>query len=81
MEYFVYIICNKDGKIYIGQTSNMSKRLLEHNQTGVGYTSKYRPWRLMHTEKYDSREEAMQREKYLKTGVGRDWIKNNILRA
>jgi len=73
-----YIIKNKEGKLYIGQTDDIERRILEHNESGRGYTSKYRPWELIYTEKFESRKEAMGREKYLKTGAWRDWIKKNI---
>jgi putative endonuclease len=81
MEYSVYILKNDNGKIYIGQTTNVSKRLIEHNETGKGYTSKYRPWKVIHVDKFLSRKDAMVREKYLKTGAGRDWINQKIMRA
>ena len=76
-KYFVYALQNLDGKLYIGQTWNIQKRLQEHNEEGNGYTAKFRPWRLVYTEIVISRKEAMQREKYLKTGVGREWLKKN----
>ncbi len=79
--HIVYIISNNSGKIYIGQTSDLKKRLIEHNETGKGYTSKFRPWKLEYSEKLQTRAEAMKKERYLKTGVGRDWIKSNIMRA
>ncbi len=75
--YFVYVLENPQGKIYIGQTADLPRRLVEHNETGFGYTSKYRPWVLIHKEAFDNRSQAMKREKYLKTGAGRDWLKNN----
>jgi len=79
--FIVYIIENGQGKLYIGQTGDLEKRILDHNELGKGYTSKFRPWKLIHSEHFNSRAEAMQREKYLKTGAGRDWIKNNIKHA
>jgi putative endonuclease len=75
MRYCVYILQNAEGKIYVGQTYDIDKRLEEHNCTGTGYTAKFRPWRLVHSEHCQSRKSAMAREKYLKTGVGRDFIK------
>ncbi|MCR4283700.1 MAG: GIY-YIG nuclease family protein [Parcubacteria group bacterium] len=81
MNIFVYILKNNDGKIYIGQTHNIEKRLLDHNDIGFGYTSKFRPWKLIHSEEHLTRKDAMARERYLKTGVGRDWIKNNMTRG
>ncbi len=78
---YVYILKNPEGKIYIGQTGNLEKRVREHNETGKGYTSKYRPWKLVYSEEVSSRSLAMEREKYYKSGVGRDWLKENILRG
>ena len=75
--FSVYIIKNKDGKIYIGQTDNLERRIIEHNETGVGYTAKFRPWEIMLEEKFSTRSRAMRREHYLKTGAGRDWIKKS----
>lgn len=73
--YTVYILKNPQGKIYIGQTSDLEKRIREHNISGVGYTSKHRPWILIHTEEFETRSKAMNREKYFKTGKGRLEIK------
>jgi putative endonuclease len=77
----VYILKNSENKIYIGQTSDLSRRLEEHNFTGVGYTSKHRPWVLVHTEEFKTRSKAMSREKYFKTGKGRIKIKEIIVGA
>ena len=79
--FYVYILLNPQGKIYIGQTSHIKERLIEHNETGHGYTAKHRPWKLVHSEQFQSRSQAMQREKYLKSVVGREWITQHILRG
>ncbi|MEO7922849.1 MAG: GIY-YIG nuclease family protein, partial [Chitinophagaceae bacterium] len=75
--YFVYIlysICS--GKTYTGFTNDVDRRLSEHNfAESKGYTLRYRPWLLIHKEAYGTKQEAMQREKFLKTGHGRDFIK------
>ncbi len=69
----------KFDKIYIGFTSNLQKRLISHNELGTkGWTIRYRPWKVIHTETFESKIEAMNREKYLKTGVGREFIRNLI---
>lgn len=81
MSIYVYILINHRKKIYIGQTNNIERRMKEHNDTGTGYTSKYRPWTLIYSEKVDSRSIALQREKYYKSGTGRNWIRKNILRG
>ena len=44
-----------------------------------GWTIKFRPWRVIYVEFYYSKKEAMQKEKWFKSGVGRDWIRNNVL--
>ncbi|MBK8557732.1 MAG: GIY-YIG nuclease family protein [Lewinellaceae bacterium] len=77
MNYTVYILFSKTySKSYVGFTANLEERLKSHNELGnKGWTIKYRPWVLVHTEEYETKSEAMQREKYLKSGVGREWLK------
>ena len=76
--FYVYVLINKDGKVYISQTSDINRRIEEHNFTGNGYTSKYRPWKLVCKKEFLKRKDAMKEERRLKSGVGRDWIKNFI---
>ncbi|MEK7600914.1 MAG: SET domain-containing protein-lysine N-methyltransferase [Patescibacteria group bacterium] len=77
--FFVYVIECENGAMYIGQTQNLLKRWNEHTTgRGAEYTSKYRPRGIVHSEEYSSREEAVAREKWLKTGFGRKWIKREI---
>ena len=62
-------------KIYIGYTSNLEDRLLSHNELATkGWTVQYRPWRIVHTETFESKAAALKREKQLKGGQGRQWI-------
>jgi putative endonuclease len=62
-------------KIYIGYTSDLDNRLLSHNVLSKkGWTIKYRPWKIIYTEVFDLKSEAMRREKELKTSRGRDFI-------
>nr|WP_238698728.1 GIY-YIG nuclease family protein [Flavobacterium circumlabens] len=66
-------------KNYTGFTSNLMERFKSHNHLGTkGYTVKFRPWMVIHVEFFSSKSEAMKREKYLKTGIGREFIKNLI---
>jgi putative endonuclease len=76
-EVVVYVLYSeKHNKHYVGCTSNLLERFKSHNSLGTkGYTAKYRPWTVIHVEFFKSREEALKREKYLKTGAGRDYIK------
>ena len=62
-------------KIYIGYSSNLEDRLLSHNELATkGYTVRFRPWTVVYTEDYKTKEEAMFREKQLKSAKGREFI-------
>ena len=67
----------KYDKIYIGYTSNLQQRLLSHNELATkGWTIKFRPWQLIYKEKFETKSEAMKREKQLKSYQGRTFIRN-----
>jgi putative endonuclease len=74
--FTVYILYSiKYHKIYIGFTSDIEKRILSHNELATkGYTIKYRPWVIVFTEKYETKSDAMRREKQLKGAKGREFI-------
>lgn len=74
--YTVYALYSPSHqKIYIGYTSNLEQRLLSHNSLGKkGWTIKFRPWELAYTDEFDTKKEAMRREKQLKSAKGREFI-------
>ena len=75
-KYKVYVLYSETKRVfYVGQTEDLEKRLKCHNKGGSKWTKNKGPWRLVFFEDYETRGEAMKREKYLKTGVGRDYIK------
>ena len=76
--YYVYVLINEKGKIYIGQTKDINKRLNDHKRGWSKYTKKKGNWELLFTEEYSTRTEAIKRERYLKSGVGRKYIKEVI---
>jgi len=78
--YYVYILkSNKTGEIYTGQTSDLKRRLEWHNN-GLQKSTKHAiPWQVIYSEKYGNRSEAIKREKFLKSGKGREIIKKEIL--
>ena len=80
MSYFVYVLINPQHHIYIGQTNNVELRLIRHNEGLVRSTASYRPWKILFTEEYVSRSEAMTREKQLKSGKGREFIHKEVKR-
>ena len=59
---------------YVGSTDNVFKRVEEHNLGKCRYTSGRRPWKLILQEKFNTRGEAMKREKFLKSGQGRNYL-------
>jgi putative endonuclease len=79
-EFVVYVFYSEQyNKTYTGFTSNLIERFKSHNLLETkGYTLKFRPWEVVYVEFYNSKTEAMKREKYLKSGVGREFIKNLI---
>lgn len=75
--YIVYVIVSevKGLRFYVGFTNNIDRRLAEHNSGAAKSTKGYIPWRLFYTESYRTRNEAREREKYLKSGSGKEKIK------
>ena len=77
--YFVYAIKSEvDGRIYVGMCINIETRLKEHNADKTKSTKGYRPWFMIYNEKVDSRIEARSREKYLKSGVGKEFLNSLV---
>ncbi len=75
--YTVYVLYSeKYDKHYTGFSSDFDQRMISHNILGKkGWTKRYRPWKVIHTEEFQTKSEAMKREKWLKSGAGRDFIK------
>ena len=78
--FTVYALYSKTyDKIYVGFSSDLEARFLSHNQLATkGYTIKYRPWKIIHTEVFETKTDAMKREKQLKSARGREFIWNII---
>jgi len=74
--YTVYVLYSpKYEKIYIGYTANLEQRMLSHNELGTkGWTIKYRPWVIVFTEEFETKPEAIAREKKLKNASNREKI-------
>ena len=75
--HFVYVISSQIVKrLYVGMTQDVEKRLLDHNRGKVFSTKGYRPWKVMQVEEFDSRKLARQREKYFKSGIGKEILRS-----
>ncbi len=75
--WYVYILYSGSGrKTYTGYTNDIERRLFEHNVSETkGFTLRYRPWVLIYTECFEGKPEAVAREKFFKTGQGREQLK------
>ena len=68
--FFVYIIESAvDNSFYIGQTKDLIKRVKYHNEGLSKYTSKKTPWKLVYSEEFNTRTEAIKRERFLKNRI------------
>jgi len=70
--YYVYVLENQQGRLYIGHTDDVTRRLRQHNspegKSHLGkYTHKNGPWSLIGSEALETRGDAMRREKQLKS--------------
>lgn len=79
--YYTYVIkSKKDGKNYTGSTADLRKRFNEHNQ-GRNFSTKGRgPFEIIYYEACLNREDAEAREKFLKSGPGKAYLKNRLKR-
>lgn len=77
--FYVYVLISlKDRKLYIGQTNNLRRRILEHFRGENTSTCHRRPLKLIFAEAYLSRIESERREEWLKSGMGRKELKKNL---
>ena len=77
--FTVYVLLSQStNKLYVGQSANLERRLLEHQSSLARYTRGRGPWQLVFHEEYGTRADAMQRERFLKSGQGREWLKKML---
>ncbi len=78
--HYVYVLLSlKDNKFYIGYSSDLKRRLKEHETGGSNSTKKRLPFKLVYYEAHTNKEDAKRREKYFKTSKGKSSLKQ-ILR-
>jgi putative endonuclease len=79
MEVFVYVLESIENDYrYTGITKNLQKRLKSHNRGNNGSTAPYSPFEIIYSETCGNYKEARDREKYLKSGRGREFIDNEV---
>lgn len=74
-EFCIYVLKCADDSFYIGQTNDFERRLKQHENKEVSWTAIRLPVEPIHWETFSTKKEAVKREKDLKTGFGRKWLK------
>lgn len=77
--YYTYVLrSNKDGNLYTGSTDDLRRRFSEHG-AGMVFSTKFRlPVELVYYEACTNEQDARAREKYLKSGMGKRYLKNRL---
>lgn len=79
--YYVYVIqSNKDKQFYTGFTEDLQNRIREHNAGRVPSTKERGPFELIYYEACLNEQDVLAREKYLKSGMGKRYLKNRLKR-
>ena len=77
--YYVYVIrSQKDKHFYVGFTSDLNRRLKRHNDGLVESTRPRKPFDSVYYEACVNKQDAIRREKYLKSTYGKRYIRNRI---
>jgi putative endonuclease len=77
--FYVYVLHSvKDNGLYIGYSTDLRRRLTAHRSGDAIATSYRGPWKLIYYEAYTQEADALGREKYLKSGSGRKFLKRQL---
>jgi len=78
--HYVYLLASEStpGQRYIGVTSDLKARLIDHNHGESAHTSKFMPWRIVTYVAFSNRRQAEAFEAYLKSGSGHAFAKNRL---
>ena len=77
--YYVYVLqSDVDNNLYTGSTPDLKKRFAKHCNGQVKSTKERRPLRLIYYEACLEKDDAIKREKYLKTGMGKRYLRNRL---
>ena len=79
MPFIVYVIESAEGLHYTGMTEDMQTRLANHNGHTLSFwTKRGTDWKVVYTEEFEVKADALKREKWLKSGVGREYLKQRL---
>ena len=78
-KYFSYVIKSAEGFHYTGMTEDLQLRLNQHNDKSLSFwTKRGTDWKIIFFKSFETKRDALNFEKWLKSGVGRDFLKKNI---
>ena len=81
MKYFIYVIKSSERYYYTGMTEDLERRLSEHNNKSKSlWTKRGSNWEVIYSEEFESRQEAMKRERWMKSGHGTKLLKEKGLK-
>lgn len=77
--YYIYVLkSSRDNHFYVGYTENLKSRFEQHSKGQVSSTKERRPLKIIYSEACLDKKDAMHREKYLKTYLGKLFIRNRL---
>ena len=76
--YYVYVLRNAQGQLYIGSTDNLDRRIQQHQQGEARWTRNRGPWTLVSSEIFPTRTDAMRRERQLKRGRANQQLRERL---
>lgn len=80
--YSVYVLHSAEiDKFYVGYTKDINKRVKHHNLGLNRWSKRGIPWKLIYSEEYNNKSEALKRERFLKTGKGREFIRARVAKV
>ena len=78
MTCWVYVLRDCAGRHYVGITSRLRKRLVEHNRGRTRADAGRGPFEVVYKEPHPDHKSARNREKFLKSGLGREWLRKTL---
>lgn len=80
MIYTYVLLSKRDGMWYTGCTHDLRKRFKQHNDNQISATNGRTPFKLIYYEACENQQDGFAREKYLKSGPGKRYLKNRLKR-
>ena len=80
-KWFAYVLLCENGTLYRGYTNDLEKRFAIHKSgKGAKYTRMHKPVEILYSEEFETKIDAIKRERYFKSKEGRLWLKENLVK-